>query len=93
MNVGKFEVESHHNTIYHQTSNISFTEFPQLNVSGLIMQLPLPNPLKTIVENEDVVGAVPTGDAQATSEKPTVLLPTKESYIRGLMVYSTKYSQ
>ena len=29
------------------------------------------------VENEDVVGAAPTGDAPTTSEWSTVLLPTK----------------
>ena len=29
------------------------------------------------VENEDVVGAVPTGDAPTTSEWSTILLPTK----------------
>ena len=29
------------------------------------------------VEHEDVVGAAPTGDAQSTSEWPTILLPTK----------------
>ena len=29
------------------------------------------------VENEDVVGAAPTGDAPTTSELSTILLPTK----------------
>ena len=29
------------------------------------------------VENEDVVGAAPTGDAPMTSERSTILLPTK----------------
>ena len=29
------------------------------------------------VENEDVVGAAPTGDAPTTSEWSTILLPTK----------------
>ena len=29
------------------------------------------------VENEDVVGAAPTGDAPTTSELSTMLLPTK----------------
>ena len=29
------------------------------------------------VENEDVVGAAPTGDAPTTSESSTILLPTK----------------
>ena len=32
---------------------------------------------KCLVDNEDVVGAAPTGDAPATSELSTILLPTK----------------
>ena len=32
------------------------------------------------VENEDVVGAAPTGDAPTTSEWATILLPTKVLY-------------
>ena len=38
------------------------------------------------VENEDVVGAAPTGDAPTTSEWWTRLLPAKVSYISDLMV-------
>ena len=34
------------------------------------------NEARCQVENEDVVGAAPTGDAQTTSELSTVLLPT-----------------
>ena len=30
-----------------------------------------------LFENEDVVGAAPTGDAPTTSELATILLPTK----------------
>ena len=37
-------------------------------------------------ENEDVVGAAPTGDAPTTYEWWTMLLPIKVSYIRGLTV-------
>ena len=40
----------------------------------------------SIVENEDVVGAPPTGDATTTYELSTVLLPTKVQLILGLMV-------
>ena len=32
---------------------------------------------KCLVDNEDVVGAAPTGDAPTTSELSTILLPTK----------------
>ena len=43
--------------IYPQTSNISRTKCKSSNVSRLVLQLYLPNPLKPGVENEDVVGA------------------------------------
>ena len=32
---------------------------------------------KSQVENEDIVGAAPTGDAPTTSEWSTIVLPTK----------------
>ena len=51
-----------------------------VNSSHLVLHLPLPIPLKSgvkSVENEDVVGAAPTGDAPTTSEWSTKLLPTK----------------
>ena len=35
------------------------------------------NEAKCLVDNEDVVGAAPTGDAPTTSELSTILLPTK----------------
>ena len=34
------------------------------------------NEARCLVENEDVVGAAPTGDAPTTSEWSTILLPT-----------------
>ena len=51
-----------------QTSNISRTQSQNLDVSRLVLQLPLPKPLKP-VENEDV-GAAPTA-----SEWSSMLLP------------------
>ena len=65
--------------IYHKISNIRRTKSPNLNVSPLDLQLSLPNPMRpgVEVENEDVVGAAPTGDASTTSEWSTILLPTK----------------
>ena len=42
---------------------------------------------RSLVENEDVVGAAPTGDTQTTSEWSTILLPTKVAYIRDLTVH------
>ena len=58
---------------YRQVSKISHAKSQNLNVSHLILQLSLPNPLKPcVVENEDVVGAAPTGDAPTTSEWSTI---------------------
>ena len=39
------------------------------------------------VENEDVVGAVPTGDAPTTSEWSTILLPIKARLILEVLWY------
>ena len=39
------------------------------------------------VENEDVVGAAPTGDAPTTSEWSTILLPTKVHLILEILRY------
>ena len=37
--------------VYYQTSNIRHTISPNLNVSGIILQLSLPNPLKPGVKS------------------------------------------
>ena len=39
------------------------------------------------LENEDVVGAAPTGDAPTTSEWSTILLPTKVPLILEVLQY------
>ena len=39
------------------------------------------------VENEDVVGATPTGDAPTTSEWSTILLPIKVRLILEILQY------
>ena len=64
---------------YHKIPSISRIKSPNLNVSSLLLQWLLSNPLKLGVKfkNEDVVGAGPTGDAPTTSELSTILLPTK----------------
>ena len=51
--------------MYRQVSNIRRTESQNFNVS------------RFSVENEDVVGAAPTGDAPTTSEWSPSVLPTK----------------
>ena len=65
-------------TMYHQISNTSCTISQNLNVSRLFLQLSVCNILKpgVQVENADVVGAVPTGNA-----------PTKSEYINKLIAY------
>ena len=62
---------------YRQVSNIRRTKFQLLKYSRAVLRLSLPNLLKPRcqVENEDVVGAAPTGDAPTTSEWSTILLP------------------
>ena len=56
---------------------MSRTKSQNLNVSCVVLQLSLPNPLNPGVKYEDVVGAAPTGDAPTTSEWSTILLHTK----------------
>ena len=58
-------------------SNIWCTKSQNINVSRLVLQLSLCNLFKPGVENEDVVGAVRTGDAPTTSERSAILLPVK----------------
>ena len=59
---------------YRKISNIRRTKSQIFNVPRLGMQLSLRNILKPSVkvENEDVVGAAPTGDAPTTSERSTI---------------------
>ena len=61
---------------YCKISNIRSTKSQNLNVSRLGLQLSLRSILKPSVENEveneDVVGAAPTGDASTTSEWSTI---------------------
>ena len=54
----------------------------------LVLQLPLPSPL---VENEDVVGAAPTGDGPTTSERLTISLPTKVPLMLEVWRYLNLY--
>ena len=76
---------------YRKISNIRRTISPNLNVSRLVLQLSLRNPVKpgVKVENEDVVGAAPTGAAPTTSEWSTILVPTKVRVILETWRYSS----
>ena len=60
------------NLVYRQISNINCTKSQNLNGSRVVLQLFLYNIMKPDVENEDVVGAAPVGDAPTTSEWSTL---------------------
>ena len=64
---------------YRQTYNISRTKSQNLKCysSRLAVVFAQPIEARCLVENEDVVGAAPAGDAPTTSEWSTILLPTK----------------
>ena len=74
-------------TLYCQIYDTSRNKSQNLNVSCLVLQVSLPNPLKPYVENEDVVWAAPTGDAPTTSEWSNNFIAfLGGAYIRGLTV-------
>ena len=58
--------------------------------SRLVVVFAQSNGVRCEVENEDVVGAAPTGDAPTTSEWSTILLPTKVRLILDTWRYVTK---
>ena len=53
----------------------------------LVLQLSLPNPLKSGIKNEYVFEAALKGDAPTTSEWSTNLLPTKVHFILEVWHY------
>ena len=76
---------------YRKISNIRCTKSRNLNDSRLALPVSGQSiEARGYVENEDVVGAAPTGDAPTTSEWSTIILPTKvATYIRGLTALLT----
>ena len=70
-------------------SNIKRTKIQNLNVSFLVLPFSLPNPLSQ-VDNEDLVGAAPTGDAPTTSELSAMILPNKVRLILEVWLYITR---
>ena len=71
-----------------KTSSISHTKSQNWNVSCLLLQWSLAYTLKPGVNvNEDVVGAMPTGDAPTTSELSPILLPTNVQLILEALRY------
>ena len=73
---------------YRQTSNISHTISQNLNVSLSPCSCICPIHWSQ-VENEDVVGAAPTGDAPTTPEWSTILLPTQVPLILEVWWYTS----
>ena len=73
---------------YRQFSNIRRTHFQNINVSRLVV-FAQSIEARCSVENEDVVGAAPTGDAPTTSEWSTISLPTKVRLILETLRYSS----
>ena len=63
---------------YCQISNISYTKYQNWNVSHPVTVVSAQSiEAMCQVENEDVVGAAPTGDAPTTSEWSIILLPAE----------------
>ena len=76
------------NYMYCKISNTRHTKSPNLNVSCLVLQLSAQsNEARCYVENEDLVGSAPTGDAPTTSEWSTILLPNKVHLILEIWRY------
>ena len=67
---------------YRQISNISCTKSQTLNVSCLVWQLPLTNPLKPGMKSR-----MKMGDAPTTSEWSIILLPTRVRLILEVLRY------
>ena len=61
---------------YRKVSNIRRTKSQNLSDCGLVLH-GQSFETRCYVENEDVVGAAPTGDAPTTSEWSTILLPSQ----------------
>ena len=62
---------------YRQTSNISHITKLEYFSSHLAVVFAQSTEARRSVENEDVVGAAPTGGAPTTSEWTTIVLPTE----------------
>ena len=74
---------------YRQVSNISRTKSQYLKKNIVLSCTVFAEYLegRFWVENEDVVGAAPTGDAPTTSEWSTILLPTMVCLILEVLRY------
>ena len=74
---------------YRQVSDIRRTKSQHLKDSHTVLRLSLLKSLEDIyeVDNEDVVGAAPTGDAPTTSEWSTILLSAKVRLILEVLRY------
>ena len=79
---------------YRQTSNISSTKSHKFKCfsSRFVVVFAQTIEGRCSVENEDVVGAAPTGDALTTSEWSTILLPTKVWLILEFLRYISLFT-
>ena len=75
--------------MYRQISHIRRIQIPTLKFSSTRLSVVFAQSLEArcYVENEDVVGAAPTGDAPTTSEWSAILLPTKVRLILDVLRY------
>ena len=80
--------------IYRQVSNISRTKSQHLRRFSYCLAAFFAESLEARcqVENADVVGAEPRGDAPTTSEWSTILLPTKVHLILEILWYLQQMS-
>ena len=84
------EHNSAHNGLTTLKSQYKMHQIPKLKCFSycLAVVFAQSNEARCSVENEDVVGAAPTGDAPTTSEWSTILLPTKVRLILETWRYS-----
>ena len=77
---------------YRPTSNIN-TAYPTTLIFSFRLAVVFAHSIeaKYSVENEDVVGAAPKGDAPTTSEWPTIWMPTKARLILEVLRYILSY--
>ena len=69
--------------------NVRGTKSPNLNDARLVLEVAFAQSMGVMCqgENEDVIGAAPTGDGPATSEWSTSLLTTKARLISEVWRY------
>ena len=97
LNIFKENLKIYLHFIYHQISNYMMCQIPKLKCfsSPLVVVFAQSAEARCKVENEEVVGAAPTGDAPTTSGWSTILFTIKVQLILeiGQYVLNTEMSQ